>query len=101
LSASSWKTEGVGGTSPRCPYFAQDERTRESFYVGAALSYLGAGEQLEADLYGVQWGNCLAPAQARAGAPFSVLTRVFNRSRFVWKADVAPGTPSRRRHSQG
>jgi hypothetical protein len=72
-----------------CPYFAQDARTNENFYVGASLSYLGAGELLEADLYNVQWGSSLAPAQARAGAAFNVLTRVFNRSRFPWKAEGA------------
>src|SRR6185295_1304353 len=72
-----------------CPYFSQDERTNESFYVGASLAYLGTGEQLEADLYGVQWGSSVAPPQVRAGEAFSVLTRLFNRSRHAWIAEGA------------
>jgi hypothetical protein len=72
-----------------CPYFSQDDRTNENFYVGASLAYLGAGEQLDADVYGVQWGSSIAPSQVRAGQAFTVLTRLFNRSRFPWKAEGA------------
>jgi hypothetical protein len=72
-----------------CPYFTQDDRTNENFYVGASLAYLGTGQQLEADLYEVQWGNSAAPPQVRTGEAFSVLTRLFNRSRFPWTAEGA------------
>jgi len=72
-----------------CPYFTQDEKTNENFYAGASLAYLGTGEQLEADLYGIQWGTSVAPPQVRAGEPFNVLTRLFNRSRYAWKEDGA------------
>jgi hypothetical protein len=72
-----------------CPYFTQNRRTNESFYVGASLAYLGAGEQLEADVYEIQWGHSVVPPRARAGEAFTVLTRLFNRSGIPWKADGA------------
>ena len=70
-----------------CPYFVQDDRTNENFFTGAALAYLGTGAQLDADLYEVQWGNTVAPPQVRAGETFTVITRLFNRSRLPWTAD--------------
>jgi hypothetical protein len=72
-----------------CPYFTQTDRTNENFYVGASLAYLGSGAQLEADVYEIQWGNSVAPSQVRAGEAFTVLTRLFNRSRQPWTADGA------------
>ncbi len=72
-----------------CPYFTQTDRTNENFYVGAALAYLGTGEQLDTNLFGIQWGNTVVPAQVRAGEAFTVLTRLFNRSGHPWKADGA------------
>jgi hypothetical protein len=72
-----------------CPYFTQDDRTRENFFTGASLAYLGSGAQLDADLYQVQWGNTVAPPQVRAGEAFTVLTRLFNRSRYPWTAEGA------------
>ncbi|HKI04645.1 MAG TPA: hypothetical protein VKK31_21880 [Thermoanaerobaculia bacterium] len=72
-----------------CPYFVQDDKTHESFFVGASLAYLGTGEQLEKDVYGIQWGSSVAPARAVAGQAFQVLTRVFNRSGQTWMADGA------------
>jgi hypothetical protein len=72
-----------------CPAYVQDDRTNENFFTGAALTYLGTGELLDADLYEVQWGNTVAPPQVRAGEAFTVLTRLFNRSRFPWTADGA------------
>jgi hypothetical protein len=70
-----------------CPYFIQDDRTSENFFVGAALAYLGTGANLDADVYEVEWGKTEAPAQVRAGEKFTVLTRLFNRSRYPWTAD--------------
>jgi hypothetical protein len=70
-----------------CPYFAQDDRTNENFYVGASVAYLGTGEQLEKNVYGIQWGNAVAPPQAVAGKAFTVATRLFNRSGQTWRAD--------------
>ncbi|HEV2854909.1 MAG TPA: hypothetical protein VHC97_19105 [Thermoanaerobaculia bacterium] len=70
-----------------CPYFTQDDKTNENFYVGASIAYLGTGEQLEKDVYGIQWGNSVAPPQAVAGKAFTVATRLFNRSGQTWTAD--------------
>ena len=69
-----------------CPYYVQDDRTNENFFAGAALTYLGTGEQLDSDIYELQWGNTIAPPRVRAGETFTVLTRLFNRSRFPWTA---------------
>jgi hypothetical protein len=70
-----------------CPYFIQDARTQENFYTGAALAYLGSGEQLEADVYGIEWGSTVVPPQVPAGQAFTVLTRLFNRSGHPWTAE--------------
>ena len=70
-----------------CPYFTQNDATRENFYAGAGISYLGTGALLDADLYAVQWGNTVAPPRARAGETFTILTRLFNRSRHPWTSD--------------
>jgi hypothetical protein len=72
-----------------CPYFTRNDSTRENFYAGAGITWLGTGALVDADLYAVQWGNTVAPTQARAGETFTVLTRLFNRSRHPWTADGA------------
>ncbi len=72
-----------------CPAYVQDDRTQENFFTGAALTWLGTGAQLDADVWELQWGNTVAPPRAEAGKPFTVLTRLFNRSRAPWTADGA------------
>jgi hypothetical protein len=72
-----------------CPTFVQDERTSENFFTGVSLAYLGTGALLDADIFQLQWGNTVAPPQARAGEAFFVTTRLFNRSRYPWTADGA------------
>jgi hypothetical protein len=67
-----------------CSYFASNDKVEESFFVGAELTWLGTGEALDANLYDVRWGNTVVPAQVRAGETFTVLTRLFNRSRVTW-----------------
>ncbi len=78
-----WKRE-YAPTS--CPYYAWNASTQESFFLGAALTYLGSGEGLGADVFALRWGQVVAPAQVPAGEPFTVLTRVFNQSRVPWTA---------------
>jgi hypothetical protein len=70
-----------------CPYFSQDQTTAENFFLGAALTYLGSGDSLDADLYRIQWGQSVVPPRVKAGETFTVLTRLFNRSPHPWKAD--------------
>ena len=72
-----------------CPYFAQETQTQENFYTGAALSYLGNGEQLDVDLYSIAWGSAVVPPQVPAGQAFTVHTRLFNRSGQPWTANGA------------
>ena len=70
-----------------CPYFVQDDRTSENFFAGAGISYLGAGAQLDADVYEVEWGKPEAPPQVHAAEKFFVLTRMANRSAHPWTAE--------------
>ncbi len=67
-----------------CTYFTASDKVEENFFVGAELVYLGNGEVLDADLYDVRWGETIVPEEARAGETFTVLTRLFNRSRVTW-----------------
>jgi hypothetical protein len=67
-----------------CSYFASNDKVEESFFLGAELTYLGTGEALNANLYDVRWGNTVVPGEVRAGETFTVLTRLFNRSRVSW-----------------
>lgn len=67
-----------------CSYFVSNDKVEENFFVGAELTYLGSGAGLDADLYGVRWGNSVVPGQVRAGETFTVITRLFNRSRTAW-----------------
>lgn len=67
-----------------CSYFVSNKTVEENFFVGAELTYLGSGAGLDADLYGVRWGTTVVPEQVRAGETFTVITRLFNRSRTAW-----------------
>lgn len=69
-----------------CPYYAQDQKTQENFFLGASLAYLGSGRELEADVYHLQWGASVVPASVEAGSTFTATTRLFNRSASPWAA---------------
>jgi hypothetical protein len=56
------------------------------FYQGARLSYLGSQEDLDRDLFSVTWGECEIPDEIRAGATFTILTRLSNASDETWPA---------------
>src|SRR6185312_13896842 len=74
-----------------CPYYVQDDRSSENFFAGAGISYLGAGAQLDADVYEIEWGKTEAPAQVHAGEKLSILTRLVNRSAHPWTAEGSAG----------
>jgi len=74
-----------------CPYYVQDDRSSENFFAGAGISYLGAGAQLDADVYEIEWGKTEAPAQVHAGEKFVLLTRLVNRSAHPWTAEGSAG----------
>jgi hypothetical protein len=68
-----------------CPYFAYQAQSAETFYLGAALTYLGTGEAPPEDLYAVRWDAVEAPAAVAAGSTFTVPVRVTNRSPREWR----------------
>jgi hypothetical protein len=63
--------------------------SREDFYLGAALTYLGTRADLDADLYPVEWGACQVPERLAAGETTRAITRVTNRSQATWPATGA------------
>jgi len=73
----------------QCPYFPQDKSQLEGFYTGAALTYLGEGDRMRADLYAVDWRSAQVPPQVGAGATFAVPVAVRNASREAWPVDGA------------
>ena len=72
-----------------CPYFAYQAESAETFYLGAALTYLGSGEAPPEDLYAVRWDAVAAPATVAAGSTFTVPVRLTNRSPRAWRATGA------------
>lgn len=69
-----------------CAYFAHNESWRESFFLGAVVTYLGGGEGLDRDVYAVSWGEISVPERVAAGAAFTVPTRLTNESGESWVA---------------
>jgi len=69
---------------PRCQGYAYNKSIEETFPVGAEVTYLGAGAQMEADLYDLQWGQVSAPASVPASLPFLVPVTVTNNSAEAW-----------------
>lgn len=74
-----------------CPgsSFAYWESVEENFYVGGALTYLGAGEALADDVFGVAWEEVRAPRTLAAGETAAFPVRVRNTSRAPWRASGA------------
>ena len=69
-----------------CAYFAANDSWQESFFLGAVVTYLGAGEGLDADLYAVTWDDIAVPARMRAGEELTIPARVANASAATWTA---------------
>jgi hypothetical protein len=69
-----------------CAYFAANDTWNESYFVGAVLTYLGDGEGLDTDVYGVTWDEVRAPERVRAGETFTVPVRLTNASGAAWTA---------------
>lgn len=68
-----------------CGYFASERSRRESFFLGAALTWMGGAEHLAADVYGVAWERASVPAEVRAGERFTLPVRLYNRGRAAWR----------------
>ncbi len=73
----------------QCPYFPEEASSREGYYAGAAVTYLGEGDRLRADVYGVEWRSASVPPQARPGESFTVPVAVRNASPAAWPIDGA------------
>lgn len=72
---------------PKSDYFAYNRSWNENFYVGAVLTYLGDGRDLDRDVYAVEWGPAAEPAPlvVRAGSTFTLTTTMTNTSAFPWR----------------
>lgn len=73
----------------RCEYFAYNASFEESFFVGAALTWLGEAEQLERDVFGVAWRRVKVPERVTAGSTFTVPVVLVNASEQPWTAGGA------------
>jgi hypothetical protein len=70
-----------------CPYFPRDTSNREGFFVGAAITYLGAPDALEQDVFAARWVRTTLPQQATAGTTFEVPVRLVNDSEVTWPVE--------------
>lgn len=71
---------------PRCPDsgFAYYDRLPENFYLGAELTLLSAGGDLDRDVYGVDWRSVRVRSRVPAGATFYADVRLVNTSPSSW-----------------
>ncbi len=67
-----------------CPYFNVNPSYEESFFVGTELTYLGERQQLETEVWGLEWGAVAVPPVVQTGASFRAEVEVANRSGEVW-----------------
>ena len=70
----------------RCSYFNVNPSYEESFFVGAELTYLGEKSDLEADVWGLEWGEVESPSEVLVGETFELAVEVANRGASAWKA---------------
>ncbi len=79
LSAGSGERPGWRDAAAAPPLAA-------TFAVGAELTWLGAADELERDLFHLQWLSCSAPAEVSAGSQLQALARLRNISDYSWPA---------------
>ncbi len=70
-----------GRTARGCGEYRFEDPKTESFFAGAALTYLGDAERHEVDLFTPAWGEVAIPARVTAGSVFDLDTVVTNASR--------------------
>ncbi|MEE8278898.1 MAG: hypothetical protein V3R89_09295 [Thermoanaerobaculia bacterium] len=75
--------------SPRTGQFPPPRpgSAREIFYMGSALTYLGTQQDLDKDLFALDWLNVQAPAEVEAGETFEVLAMLQNASAETWPSE--------------
>jgi hypothetical protein len=69
---------------PPCTEFAFNESIEESFYLGAALTFLGEARELAAEVFGARWEEARVPPRVTAGAGFVVPVTLVNTSSARW-----------------
>ncbi|HEX2465115.1 MAG TPA: hypothetical protein VHR17_10870 [Thermoanaerobaculia bacterium] len=75
-----------GRTARGCGEYRFEDPKTESFFAGAALTYLGDADHHEVDLFNPAWGELTIPARVTAGSVFDVDTVVTNASPHPWRA---------------
>lgn len=68
-----------------CPGWPWQARQPDSLFVGAELLYLGDPRSLDADVFGVQWRDVIAPAEVTVNQTFTVRATVRNASKETWR----------------
>jgi hypothetical protein len=61
----------------------------ESFYLGAAITFVGSTEDLARDLYSVEWLRVQAPSSMEAGSSAAVQIDIRNSSAHTWSGTGA------------
>jgi hypothetical protein len=73
----------------RCTYFPYNAAWEDGFFAGARLTWLGAPDLLERDVFGVEWQGARVPWRAGAGGIFAFYSRLTNTSEATWPAGGA------------
>ena len=75
-----------GRTARGCGEYRFEDPKTESFFAGAALTYLGDTDRHAVDLFTPEWGEVAIPARVTVGSVFDVDTVVTNASSHPWRA---------------
>ena len=69
-----------------CPdeIFGYDRSRQETFFLGAELRFLGPGDALGADVFGIEWEEVEVRRRVRAGQTFYARVRLRNTSQSAW-----------------
>lgn len=85
-----------------CAVYAWNQKTEESFYLGAELRILGSEEHLNADVFAARIGTVgLVPATLPAGTEIRIPVGVSNESSVAWERQGAVGVNLGSRWRQG
>ena len=80
------RIQSSSGFNPRAAENARRKNPVNEFYRGVAMSFLGSREDLDRDLFGVEWGPCQLPEEVAVGQIFTVPVQLTNTSDQVWPA---------------
>lgn len=84
------KKGGRGRPAPSAGVAVPDwEASELNALVGATIGFLGEEQELEADLYAVEWQKLELPERAPAGRIVTLPIRIRNTSQSIWRASGA------------